>query len=84
MTWNNRPANPGFGDFTSRKTFEQLDLPCYPSQVRNMADIYGSGQEWLSIATPAGELYACGTASYHVFNEDGEPPVALLTHVNVM
>ena len=74
----------GLGDFTNRKTFEQMDLPCYPAQVRNMADAFGSGQGWLLIADPAGELYGCGTASYHGFNEGGGRHVALVTKMNIL
>ena len=74
----------GLGDFTNRNRFEQLDLPCYPSQVRSMTDMYGNGQGNLLVADPAGDLHACGTAAHHLFNEGGGRHVALLTRVNVL
>ena len=74
----------GLGDFTNRKVFEQIDLPCYPAQVRNMGDMYGSGNGRLLIADPAGELYACGSASYYMFNEGGGRHLSLLTKTHIL
>lgn len=74
----------GLGDFENRKSFEQIELPCYPAQVRNMCAAYGSGQGWLLIADPAGELYGCGTSSYNTFNEGGGRNVCLVTKMSVL
>lgn len=74
----------GLGDFSSRKRFEEIDLPCYPAQVRNMCDTFGSGQGWLLIVDSSGELYGCGTSHYNMFNAGGSRHVNLLTKMSVL
>lgn len=81
---DNTHGHLGLGHFTRATTFQQIDLPCYPSQVRNMATIYGGGNGYLMVVDPSGSLYACGNAAYHLFNEGGGRHAALLTRVNVL
>ena len=74
----------GLGDVISRKNFTEVPLPCYPSQVRNQTDLYGKGTGFLLVVDPAGDLYACGSSSYHMFNEGGNRHATHLTRVNVL
>ena len=74
----------GLGDVANRKNFTEVSLPCYPAQVRNQTDLYGSGNGLLLVVDPAGDLYACGTSSFHMFNEGGNRHATHLTRVNVL